>query len=410
MLKKVSVTDVVLGMYIHELCGSWMDHPFWKKGFVLQTQADLHSLQSSAISEVWIDSTKGLDLPDNLASEPASTVAERVENVLQEALATTESLTPAVTMTDEMQRAFDICERSKQSVLTMFSEVRMGQAIELHGVHEVVADITQSVLRHPSALLSLVRLKNADEYTYMHSVAVCALMIALARKLELSAEQVQKAGVAGLLHDVGKMMIDDTVLNKPGRLTDEEFAKVRLHPVYGAKLLLESDSVISPEVYDVCLHHHEKYDGSGYPKKLKGQDISLFSRMAAVCDVYDAITSDRPYKAGWGPAESLQRMAQWQGHFDPQVFQAFVRTMGIYPVGSLLRLRSGRLAVVTEKNEVNLLKPKVKVFFSTKSNMPIEQRVIDLAQAGCSESIIGRESVEDWGFPNLDDLWLNQLR
>lgn len=310
-------------------------------------------------------------------------------------------------MTDEMQRAFDICERSKQSVLTMFSEVRMGQAIELHGANEVVADITQSVLRHPSALLSLVRLKNADEYTYMHSVAVCALMIALARKLELSAEQVQKAGVAGLLHDVGKMMIDDTVLNKPGRLTDEEFAKVRLHPVYGAKLLLESDSVISPEVYDVCLHHHEKYDGSGYPKKLKGQDISLFSRMAAVCDVYDAITSGRPYKAGWGPAESLQRMAQWQGHFDPQVFQAFVRTMGIYPVGSLLRLRSGRLAVVTEKNEVNLLKPKVKVFFSTKSNMPIEQRVIDLAQAGCSESIIGRESVEDWGFPNLDDLWLN---
>ena len=405
MLKKVSVTDVVLGMYIHELCGSWMDHPFWKAGFTLDTLDELHSLQNSAITEVWIDTAKGLDLPAGVQSEELEPVIERAQTILQEADAA-ERAEPIVSMAEEVQRAFKICERSKDAVFSMFSEVRMGHAIEMHGVAQVVDEMAQSILRHPSALLSLVRLKNADEYTYMHSVAVSALMIALARQLQLSADQVQQAGAAGLLHDVGKMMIDNNILNKPGRLSDAEFAKMRLHPVYGVKLLLDSGSDVSAEVYDVCLHHHEKYDGSGYPKKLKGQEISLFARMAAICDVYDAITSDRPYKKGWGPAESLQRMAQWQGHFDPQLFQAFVRTMGIYPVGSLVRLNSGRLAVVIEQNEQTLLKPKVKVFFSSKAKMPIEQEVLDLACSQCTDSIIAREPLEDWEFRNLDALWL----
>jgi HD-GYP domain-containing protein (c-di-GMP phosphodiesterase class II) len=230
-------------------------------------------------------------------------------------------------------------------------------------------------------------------------------MIALARQLSLPEEHVSEAGLAGLLHDVGKMSIADNILNKPGSLTDEEFALVRRHPVYGAKILLVNQPAASALVYDVCLHHHEKYDGSGYPKKLKGEQISLFARMGAVCDVYDAITSDRPYKKGWGPADSLQRMAQWQGHFDPKVFQAFVRTVGIYPVGSLVRLSSGRLGVVIEQNDQSLLQPKVKVFFSSKSKLPIEQSVIDLANAHCQETIVAREQIEDWGFRNLDELW-----
>lgn len=405
MLKKISVADIALGMYIHELCGSWMDHPFWKAGFLLNEAAALQSLKNSAVTELWIDTLKGIDLPADVASEDFEQAQARAEAVLQSAV----ELQPfkAVAMSDEIQRALDICERSKHAVISMFTEVRMGNAIDINAADELVSEMTESILRHPSALLSLVRLKNADEYTYMHSVAVCALMIALARQLQLDDDLVQKAGLAGLMHDVGKMMIDDAILNKPGRLTDEEFATVCLHPVHGAKVLLASDTVVCAQVYDVCLHHHEKYDGSGYPKQLKGEKISLFARMAAVCDVYDAITSDRPYKKGWGPAESLQRMAQWQGHFDQKVFQAFVRTMGIYPVGSLVKLTSGRLGVVAEKNEQALLKPKVKVFFSSKSRMHIEQQVVDLARAGCTESIIAREPAENWGFRNLDDLWLD---
>lgn len=405
MLKKISVADVIVGMYIHELCGSWMEHPFWKSGFEVSNAADLRSLQNSAVSEVWIDTRKGLDVPEAVASEAFEQVVESAEATLHKAVDA--ELNSPVSMSEELRAALAICQRSTQAVKKMFSEVRMGQAIEMHGVNHIVNEVRQSIVRHPTALLSLVRLKQADEYTYMHSVAVCALMIALARELNLDEEQVQKAGVAGLLHDIGKVQVAEEVLNKPGRLTDDEFAQIRLHPEFGARLLLESDPDVCPEIYDVCLHHHEKMDGNGYPHKLTGTQISLLARMATVCDVYDAITSNRPYKKGWGPAEALQRMAHWKGHFDQYIFQSFVRIMGIYPVGSLVRLSSGRLAVVIEKNEQDLLRPKVKVFFSSKSQMPIEQKVIDLAHTSCNESIAAREPADEWNFRDLDELWLD---
>jgi hypothetical protein len=148
-------------------------------------------------------------------------------------------------------------------------------------------------------------------------------------------------------------------------------------------------------------------DGTGYPHGLKGDAISLFARMGAICDVYDAITSNRPYKRGWAPADSIRKMAEWsKGHFDEAVFQAFVKTVGIYPTGSLVRLESGRLAVVIEQDETSLLSPRVKVFFSAKTKMPIIQETLELAKLVGKEKIIGRESPDDWGFKNLDMLWM----
>src|SRR5690606_37008692 len=150
----------------------------------------------------------------------------------------------------------------------------------------------------------------ADEYTYMHSVAVCALMAALARTLGLNEAEQREAATAGLLHDVGKMAIPIEILNKPGRLTDDEFRLIMTHPDAGYVMLMRGGLV--PNVaLDVCLHHHEKFDGSGYPHGLQGDGISLQARMGALCDVYDAVTSDRPYKKGWNPAEAIHRMAQW---------------------------------------------------------------------------------------------------
>jgi putative nucleotidyltransferase with HDIG domain len=192
----------------------------------------------------------------------------------------------------------------------MFSEARMGRAVDSAGAQHLVEEISDSVTRNPGALISLARLKTADDYTYMHSVAVCALMVALARQLRLNDEQTRLAGMAGLLHDLGKAAIPLAVLNKPGKLTDAEFEIVRNHPVEGYHMLKEGAKV-PDAVLDACLHHHEKIDGSGYPDKLQGEGISVIARMAAICDVYDAITSDRPYKRGWDPSESLRRMAEW---------------------------------------------------------------------------------------------------
>jgi HD-GYP domain-containing protein (c-di-GMP phosphodiesterase class II) len=305
----------------------------------------------------------------------------------------------------EIERAAKICLQSKQAVISMFQEARMGKAVDTGGARQLVEEISDSVARNPGALISLARLKTVDDYTYMHSVAVCAMMVALAKQLGLDEVQTRQAGIAGLMHDLGKAMIPMEILNKPGKLTDAEFEVVKQHPAEGHRMLL-SGTDVDPIVLDVCLHHHEKTDGSGYPKGLKDSEISLFAKMGAVCDVYDAITSNRPYKAGWDPAESLRRMAEWaKGHFDTQVFQAFVKSLGIYPIGSLVRLSSGRLAVVVEQTGKSLTTPSVKVFFSTKSNLRIVPETIDLSRPGVAEKIVSREDPAKWRFSDLNELW-----
>jgi hypothetical protein len=165
-------------------------------------------------------------------------------------------------------------------------------------------------------------------------------------------------------------------------------------------------------VLDVCRHHHEKMDGSGYPDKLNADNISLIARMSAVCDVYDAITSNRPYKAGWDPAESVSRMASWQGHFDPKVLQTFIKTIGIYPTGSLVRMASGKLGIVVEQNAAKLTAPKVKLFFSTKSGMPlVPTKLLNLMESHVNDKIVARESPENWNFNAgyLNDLWAKHI-
>ncbi|MDO9519137.1 MAG: HD-GYP domain-containing protein [Pseudohongiella sp.] len=412
MIKRISVKELKLGMFVQELHGSWIKHPFWKTKFLLDDPQDLALLKTCGIDEVSIDESRGASSKPQLEVKPtpvltrtpASGIAVRTAGAGRVPVVKTEKSS----FHQEFSRARELCNRSKSAVIDMFSEARMGRAVSMETANHVVEQITASVERHPQALITLARLKTADDYTYMHSVAVCAMMVALARELGMSDFEVRHAGSAGLLHDVGKMAVPDLILNKPGALTDSEFTVVKSHPVRGAEILTSAGD-ISTEVIDVCLHHHEKYDGSGYPHGLQGDQITRLARMGAICDVYDAITSNRPYKKGWGPAESLQRMAQWKGHFDPVLFQAFIKTIGIYPTGSLVRLSSQRLAVVIAQNDGSMLKPKVKVFFSVRSKLPVSQSVIDLSLASNTETIEAREPLEKWNFPYLDELWQSEL-
>jgi putative nucleotidyltransferase with HDIG domain len=404
MLKRINVQQLTLGMHIDGFCGPWMDHPFWRNHFVLTDPKDIDRVLASTILEVWIDTSKGLDVPPG-----DQTVMQEltVQNMVQEILQTDAPLrdTTPTSAAAEYARAAQICAKSKQAVMAMFQEVRMGNTVDAELAQNLVNEVTDSVIRNPGALISLVRLKSADDYTYMHSVAVCALMIALSRQLKLDEAQTRTMGLAGLLHDLGKAMMPMAVLNKPGKLTDAEFAVIKSHPALGHRMLAESQAV-NEVVLDVVLHHHEKIDGTGYPDGLKGDGISLFAKMGAVCDVYDAITSNRPYKKGWDPAESIKKMSEWtNGHLDAQIFQAFVKSLGIYPTGSLVRLASGRLGVVTEQSIGSLLKPMVKVFFSTNSDMRIPPEMVDLSAQGCKEKIIGREDPEVWRFKDLNELW-----
>jgi len=403
MLKKIRVDDVRVGMHLHELCGAWLDHPFWKSRFVLRDPDDLRKLRASAVVECWIDTAKGLDVatPDDgvpIARAPARSAPREPEAPCHEA-------PKASPMAAEVQRAAALIGDARAAVASLYNEARMGRALDVDKCLPLVDEIASSVWRNPGAIVSLARLKSNDDYTYMHSVAVCALMDSLGRQLGLDEARCREAGLAGLVHDMGKAAMPIEVLNKPGKLTPAEFEIIKSHPARGHEMLRDGGSV-GDAALDVCLHHHERMDGKGYPDGLAGEAIAPIARMGAVCDVYDAITSNRPYKAGWDPADSVAKMASWgPGQFDAAIFQAFVRSLGIYPIGSLVKMQSGRLAVVVEQNEQSLVAPWVKVFFSTRSNMPIAVELLDLSQPSVSDRIVGRESNAQWKFPHLDELW-----
>lgn len=309
-------------------------------------------------------------------------------------------------MDEEVGRAARIIDKSRQTVMLMFQEVRMGNAVDTQIARTLVEEIASSVMRNQGALVSLARLKTADDYTYMHSVAVCALMIALARQLELDDASIRQAGLAGLLHNLGKVAIKSEILNKPGKLTDAEYVLVKEHPAVGHQILSMAEG-IGEVALDVYRHQHKKVDGTGYPDRLTGDQIILYASMCAVCDVYDANTSNGPYNQAWCPALFLLKMTSWnKGHFDPVVLHAFVETVGFYPVGTLVRLKSGRLGVVLEQQvRISMLRPKVRIFFSTKSMTYIEPELIDLALPELRDAIVAREDANNWGLKNVDQYW-----
>ena len=399
MLRKIDITQVCVGMY----CSSWVEiNSKPKQDFFINNQIVLDQVIDSGVKDIFIDVSKGMDIVIEGSTQPF--INKIVSPIIQKSL-----IKPlSNTLNDELNLASKIVERSKNAIDSMFHEARMGKAINIEDAVSIVEEVTASVMRNPDALIGIVRLKTKDNYTYMHSVAVCALMVSLAKQLALSEKQTREAGLAGLLHDIGKMAIPSDILNNSGKLTDVEFEVIKNHPMAGYQILLEGGQICEVAL-DVCLHHHERMDGAGYPQCLSGDAISQFARMGAVCDVYDAITSNRSYKQGWCPSESLRQMAEWKGHFDPAIFQAFVKCIGIYPVGTLVRLKSGRLGVVIEQAVgKSLLLPKVRVFYSSNSRSYLMPQILDLADSRVGDSIVARENAEKWHLIDIDQYWLGE--
>ncbi len=395
MHKKVDSSQLKVGMYIQDLSCDWMTHPFVRNRFMLTSEDEIRKIVAAGIHDVTIDTEKGLDVEEAPAApEPAAPAEPEAP-----ATAAQPAVVKRVSLGDELKRATMIRHQATSLVKNVMRDVRLGKAIEVEQVSPMVESITESILRNPGALMGSLRLKTKDDYTFLHSVSVCTLMVAFCRARGLDADTSYQAGLGGLLLDTGKAMIPDTILNKPGALTEEEMAVVQRHPRDGYDILSKSPE-IGPIALDITLHHHERMDGTGYPDKLAGDAISELAQMAAIVDAYDAMTSDRRYRKAMAPADALRKIYELsKTHFSPQLAQEFMKCVGIYPVGTMVLLESGRLAVVVEAHETNLLAPKVNVFFNTKNKVYIKPEQVDLARglaAGRGDKIVRHESPEKW--------------
>jgi HD-GYP domain-containing protein (c-di-GMP phosphodiesterase class II) len=398
MIKKIPVERLRPGMFLHNLNAGWMSHPFIRNRFLVADEEVVQKIVEAGIHELYIDTERGLDDAD------APTEAEVNQQLMEEMQAAVHDEAPyrCTTVAEELPNARRLRARATRVIRSVMQDVKLGKVINLDEVEDLVNEIIDSILRNDSALLLLLRVRAQNDYTLVHSVAVCTLMVTFCHALHDDRSTLLQAGIGGLLHDVGKVRIPVEILNKPGRYTEYEYEVMQRHPRHGYELL-QGMSGVSQDALDIVLNHHERMDGSGYPLGLRGEAISRLARMAAIADVYDAITSDRCYHTAMPPTAALKKMWEWSRfHFDPELMRAFMTAIGIYPVGTLVKLESGRIAVVVEPHESEVLKPKVRAFFSTRANVHIPTQLVDLSRpfgADGGDRIVGYEDPRKW---NLD--------
>jgi putative nucleotidyltransferase with HDIG domain len=391
-IKRVRVEDLKEGMYVHDLNCGWLEHGFLRQQFLLRHPGQIQKMKDQGLNEIYIDTARG----DDVAGAPTQEEIQRgLDRQLKRSAEAGAALAPArVSQKEESTAARLILGEAEGVVNGLLQDVRLGKQVDPDTARPLVKAMQASVLRNPGALISLSRIKAADTYTFQHSVSICALLVSFAHALGMDAATVEEAGLGGLLHDIGKMKIPHEVLNKPGRLTEEEFQTMKSHAALSRDLLTGVPG-ISEMVIQIAGEHHEKVGGGGYPRGIAGPEISQIGRMTAIVDVYDALTSNRVYHKGAEPSGVLKNLLEWSGtHLDGDLVQQFIRTLGIYPVGSLVRLSGGRLAVVVEQSE-DLLRPVVRVVYDSGRKLHLQPRDLHLIRA--TEQIVDFEEPLEWG-------------
>lgn len=375
----IHVSGLKVGMYVCELDRPWLETPFILQGFKINTLQDIDTI-AEYCEYVYIEGTEDQWLGPE----------ERV--ALPGAKASTRTGTTSISNKAEYHRAASIHKTARQLTRSFLDEVRLGQAINIDDVKASVSECVSSILRNPDTLMWLSKIRKKDDYTAEHSLNVGLLAITFGRHLGASEEDLNKLGLAGTLHDVGKMRTPLEILNKEGRLTEEEFSVMKSHSQHGRDILMAHRAVDNGSV-DVAYGHHEALDGSGYPRKIKAAGINNFTRIVTICDVYDAITSDRVYKEGRSSLEAMKILYQNRGtKFDDRLVTEFIRCIGLYPPGSVAELNNGKVGIVISTNYRNRHLPKI-LLLRDENKMPMRETVINLeqiARSGDSTHIIQR--------------------
>lgn len=363
-------------MYVSELDRPWVDTPFLFQGFMVQGEEEISALREHC-EFVYVDKERcrpdvaaHLLAPSN-NSAPKKHTSKRL----------TSSNFSEANFRQSLLQSHKVYTAARGWIDVMLEDSRLGESIDTEKARVLVTQLADQVIQNSDALVWLTHLKARDEYTATHCINVCILALTFGRALELDDESLHKLGMGALLHDIGKMQIPDEILNKPDRLSKEEFRVVMGHPSLGHAMLVD-DHELEEETLHVVLHHHERLDGGGYPKGLAKEDIPLLTRIASIVDVYDAITSDRCYHDGVSPAQALENLFKWaKGNFDITLLEQFIKCLGIYPIGSVVRLNTKEVGVVVATDADHRIKPIVLLAMSGEGKPYMPRRLVNLSSA-----------------------------
>lgn len=392
---KLPVEELRMGMYVSALDRPWLESPFAFQGFVLNTEADLQAVRDLC---VWVmvdiqrsrpgvfrrPSSTG-HVPDRkpASSELRRAGGKRAPGVLSRMLSRLsrrkEPASPATDVIKGVENVRDSFDHTSKLVRTIMDDVRLGKSIDTPAAKQAVSECVDRIIHNPEAMVLLSNIKNKDAYTSEHSMNVAILSIVLGRKLGMPRHELEELGLSGMLHDVGKVLTPIEILNKPGRLTVEEMLIMKMHPTQGRDVLLSSDGIASAAL-DVAHGHHERLDGSGYPRGITEQNTTLFTKIVSVTDTFDAITSDRVYGHGRTTIEAFKILQACGGNrYRSDLVNEFIDAIGVYPPGSVVQLTNGQIGVVVQGNPKYKLRPKVLVV-KQNAQEPVTPHYVDLAE------------------------------
>ena len=362
--KKIHISELQIGMYVSKLDREWIDTPFLMQGFLVENLDDIETI-CEYCEHVWIDALVDRWVPhhERSAPTPSSSKKRYIHKVPLQA---------------EHRKAIGAYSEARRLTKSFLDEARLGGVIDTKKAKATVQECVKSVVRNPEALMWMSRMRDQDEYTAEHCLNVCILAICLGRHLEMDEEDLNKLGICGLLHDVGKMSVPEEILNKPGKLTEHEFKIMKAHTTQGRNLLMSSPGIYRGAV-DVAYSHHERLDGLGYPRGIKANGLSDFNRIVSIVDTYDAVTATRCYASAKTSTDALKILHDNRGtHFDPRLVNAFIDAIGLYPPGSIVELVNGQVGLVLSKNHRYRQLPKVIMLLGSDKK-PTKQTVVNLA-------------------------------
>ena len=361
---KTSITELTIGMYVSDLDRPWIESSFLFQGFEITSNKMLEELKKEC-SFVYVDteksngSNKTFLQSDNLNKlnkgvEFVDTVIMNVNDIYDESAGET------------IKKGKQIHERTCDYVDGIFKTLNKGGQLDIDSVKVVVSELVETIITNPDTMIWLSQLKDKDEYTAIHSVNVCILSLTFGRTLGLSESELNILGLGALLLDIGKSKIPDDILKNPNALTENEFLLMKAHAFLGYATL-EDNKKIPKESLEIILNHHERLNGKGYPNGRHGEEISKLTRIVSIVDAFDAMTSDRCYQDAFQPQHALNEVYNMApGEFDQELVEAFIKCIGIYPIGSIVSLNTGHTGVVVKLNELNRLKPIVGLVLNRK--------------------------------------------